>query len=132
MNFAWATEPGLFVVLTLAAYRTAWAWLRAMLPPLPWLRAKIQRSIERRVNRRFTEADGSLSSDGAVELGTYLARRGGQPTWSYLVTCFTCVGFWAGLGWVLAASLLPRPVWLIPAGAFALSAVAGLLSPDHE
>lgn len=132
MSFAWATEPGLFVVIALAAYRTAWAWLRAMLPPLPWLRAKLQRSIEHSVNRRFTEADGSLSTQGQIELGAYLARSGGQPTWSYLVTCFSCVGVWAGLGWVLAASLLPRPVWLIPAGALALSAVAGLLSPDHE
>lgn len=132
MTFEWAREPGYLVLLALAVYRTTWAWLKAMLPPLPWVRTKLKGVIERRNIAPYLEADGSMSTEQARHWSAYINRTGGQPTLSYLVTCFSCAGFWVGAGWVLAASLLPRPVWLIPAGALALSAVAGLLSPDHE
>lgn len=132
MSLAWAAQPALLAILALAAYRTTWAWVKGMLPPLPWLRTKLMEAVERRLTKRHLEPDGSMSSEGNRRVHASLARTGGQPTWSYLLTCFSCAGFWVGLGWVLAASLLPRPVWLIPAAALALSAVAGLLSPDHE
>lgn len=128
MNLAWAGNPATLLVLVLAVYGSTWAWLHAMLPPLPWLRQLALEAIERRAKEPFEEADGSMSSAGAQAFNERISKSGGQPSWSYLITCPHCSGFWIGLVWVLAASLLPAPVWLIPAGAFAVSAVAGLLA----
>ena len=44
-----------------------------------------------------------------------------------LLTCPWCLGWWVSLGVVLAASVLPRPVWQPVAVALAASSVAALL-----
>jgi uncharacterized protein DUF1360 len=128
VNLDWAANPATLAVLVLAIYGSTWAWLYAMLPPFPWIRDKLSAAIERRAREPFQEADGSTSSVRESAFYAKLAKTGGEPTWSYLLTCPHCSGFWIGAAWVLAASLLPAPVWLIPAGAFAASAAAGLLA----
>lgn len=120
MNLAWTSSPVWLVINALVAYRLTRLWIDDAVPPLPWLRQKINNWINRPV------IDKNASQED-TEAWTAKVIRYGQHPLDYLMTCYWCAGFWISTAVVFAASLIPSTAWTLLALPFALSAVVGLL-----
>lgn len=121
MDFTWVSHPVWFVVVALAAYRLTRLWVEDSLPPLPRVRAAIDRWAQDRWDAKVYADERPRDS--------HLRHLYGQDApLSALVSCYWCSGFWFALGCVLVATLVPLQVWALPFLALALSAVTGLLS----
>lgn len=120
MNTAWFHSPTWLIINALVAYRLTRLWIDDQVPPLPWVREKIQAYAD----RDFRE---STSENSTIEAWSRKVERYGQPPVMFLINCYWCAGFWISIGTVLAASLLPVSVWPFVALPLALSAIVGLL-----
>lgn len=89
-----------------AAYRLTRLVQEDELPPLPWLRRKMNDVVTRDLH------DSSVGATVRDEL-------------IYMVNCPWCLGFWVAVAVLLADHLTPR-LWRPLATALALSAAVGL------
>lgn len=96
------------VVQAAAAYRVTRLIQEDQLPPLPWLRQRMNGAAVRRGEKDELSAADLL----AAEL-------------TYMVNCPECLGFWVSAAVLLADVLVPR-LWRPLATALALSAAVGL------
>lgn len=120
MNLAWTSSPVWLIINTLVAYRLTRLWIDDAVPPLPWLREKINDRLNRpALDKSTSQAD--------LDAWTAKVARYGRHPLEYLMTCYWCAGFHISIAVVIAASLIPFTVWAFLALPFALSAVVGLL-----
>jgi hypothetical protein len=137
VNLLWLESPALLLVAALAAYRLTRLWTTDTLPPLPRVRATIERwagerwspAVRLEMHRRglLPRTPDEVAADQyTVDL------YDGEPPLAKLATCPWCSGFWISAGVVLASSLLPAWLWWPLAAALALSAVAGLISSRDD
>jgi hypothetical protein len=120
VNTTWFDSPVWLIVNALVAYRLTRLWIDDKVPPLPWLREKVQAYADR-------DFVNSTNENPTVERWSKQIERYGQPPLMFLINCYWCAGFWISAGTVLAAVLIPASVWPFIALPLALSAIVGLL-----
>lgn len=116
MSLAWTTDPLWLVINALMTFRLTHAWIEDKLPPLPWLREKIQ---------EYALRDSGATGERFFRYQKRVARYE-QPPLLYLIDCYGCAGYWISLAVFLGASLVPLAVWAFLAVPLAVSAAVML------
>lgn len=118
-------HPLWLVINALAAFRLTRLLAVDMLPPIPRVRA----AVERWARARWTaELDASEGHDAKSALLARHRMYGDSPALATLVTCPWCLGFWVALLTALLSVAVPTGAWVWLAVPLALSAVTGLLN----